>query len=153
MELAAVRGAFLRQQQIDLIQAFVKAGAQLVRRYPEAAKLMRQERARETDLDAPARDCVEHGDLAGKLERVVEHGQYGTGHKAHRLGALRQRGEKHNRIGAVSAISFEIVLHRPSVGEAQGLGLFGDREAIGEIAGGIALTRAQGGKELNSELH
>ena len=77
---AALRGdVFLLQQAADLLEPFVEAGAALVHRDAEARELVRQERAREADLEAAAGDRVHHPDLAGELERIVEHRQHRAG--------------------------------------------------------------------------
>jgi hypothetical protein len=45
------------------------------------------------------------------------------------------------------------MLDRPAMGEPQAFGFFGQCQTVTEITGGIAVTRAEGGKKLNSELH
>ena len=77
---AALRGdVLLLQQAANLLQALVEAGAALVHRDAEAGELVRQEGARETDLHAAVGDRVDHADLAGELQRIVEHRQHRAG--------------------------------------------------------------------------
>src|SRR5580704_4075411 len=56
MKLAAVRDVFLRQQQFDLLETFAEAGDGRVWRYVEAPEFVRQEGAREADVEAAARN-------------------------------------------------------------------------------------------------
>src|SRR6185437_2427486 len=102
----------LRQQQLDLLQAFAKPRHRFVRRNAEAAEFMRQESACEADIETAARDGIEHSDLAGKLERIVERRHHRAGDEPHLLGALRDSGQKQYRVRAVAAVALEIVLDR-----------------------------------------
>ena len=67
MKLAAVRDVLLRQQELDLLQAFAEAGDGFVGRNVEAPEFVRQEGAGKADVEAAAGNGVEHGDLAGKF--------------------------------------------------------------------------------------
>src|SRR5215470_18327944 len=119
MEVAAVSGVLLRQQEFDLFEALAEARLRFIGRDAEAAEFVRKKRARKSDVEPPARNAVEHRDFAGELERVVEYGQHRAGDEAHRPRALRYGGEENDWIGAVAAITGEIVLDSACVGKAQ----------------------------------
>ena len=55
---------------------------------PPQTLYMRQERARHADIRPPAGNRIQHADLAGKLQGVVESGQHRTGHQARLFGPL-----------------------------------------------------------------
>ena len=103
-------GVLLREQKLDLLEAFAEARLQFIGRNAEAAELVRQERAREPDVEPAARNAVEHRDLARELERMVEHRQHRAGDEPHRLRALRHGAEKDDRVRAVAAVAGEVVL-------------------------------------------
>ena len=75
----------LRQQQLDLLEAFAEARLRFIGRDAEAPEFVRQERARKPDIEPPAGNAVEHRDLARELERMIEHRQHRAGDEAHRL--------------------------------------------------------------------
>ena len=110
MELAVVGGLLLRQQQLDLLEALAEARLRFIGRNAEAAELVQQERAREADVEPAAGNAVEHRDLAGELERMVEHRQHRAGDQPHGLGALRDGAQKHDRVRAVAAVAIEVML-------------------------------------------
>jgi len=114
---------------------------------------VRQERACQTDVEAAAGDRVEHRDLAGELERMIEHRQQGAGHQPHVLRALRQRRQEDDRIGRVAAVRLEVVLDGACVGEAERVGFLRQRERFGEIVLGALLPGPDAGKKLHAELH
>ena len=143
----------LRQQQLDLLQALAEARLRFVGRNAEAAEFVRQERARKADVEPSAGNAVEHADLAGELERMVEHRQHRAGDEPHGLGALRGGAEKHDRVRAVAAVAVEIVLDRARVGEAQLVGFLGDRERLRVVVGRALVGMIDGGKKLHTELH
>ena len=148
-----MRDIFLRQQQLDLLEAFTEAGDGRVGRNAEAPEFVRQEGAGEADVEAAAGNGVEHGDLAGKLERIVERRHDRAGDEPHFFGARCRCRQKHDRVGAIAAIALEIMLDRTRMRIAERLGLFGDGEALGKILRGALVARPEIGKELNAELH
>jgi hypothetical protein len=82
MEAAAMAGILLREQELDLLQALAEACLRFVGRDAEAAELVRQEGARKADVEPPAGNAVEHRDLAGELEGMIEHRQHRAGDEA-----------------------------------------------------------------------
>ncbi len=146
-------GILLRQQQLDLLQALAKPRLRFIRRDTEAAEFVRQEGAREADVETPAGNAVEHGDLAGELEGMIEHRQHRSGDEPHRFRALRHGGEEDDRIGAIAAVSREIVLDGARVVKAQLVRLFGDREQFRVIVRRALVGMIDGGKKLHTELH
>ena len=153
VETAAVGDIFLRQQQLDLLQAFAEARLRFVGRDAEPAEFVRQERAREADVEAAAGNPVEHADLARELQRMIEHRQHRPGDEPHAARALRQRRQEDDRVGAVAAVAIEVMLDRARMREAELLGLRGDGEAFGKINVGALLARVDLGKKLHTELH
>ena len=89
---------------------FVEARAALVDATAEARELVRQERAREADIEPAAGDGVEHADLARELERMIEDRQHRAGDESGALRARRCGGEEDDRVGAVAAILVKVVL-------------------------------------------
>ena len=140
-------------RELDLLEAFAETGDGFVGRNVEAPEFVRQEGAGKADVEAAAGNRVEHGNLAGKFQRVVERRHDRAGDQPHFLGARRRRRQKHDRIGAIAAIALEIMLDRARVGVAERLGLFGDGEALGKILRGAFVARPEIGEELNAELH
>ena len=151
---AALRGdVLLLQQAADLFEALVKAAAALVHRDAEAGELVRQEGAGETDLDAAVGDRVDHADLAGELQRIVEHRQHRAGDEPD---GPRDRGggaEEDQRVGAVAAIRMEVVLHRPHAGIAELLGVLRELQRLIPILRGRFLIRADRREELDAKFH
>jgi hypothetical protein len=91
----------------------------LIRRAAEAAEFARQKSPREPDIEAPAADRVQHADLAGELERVVEYRQDRARHQTGTMRTLRGRGQKEHRVRAVAAIVMKIMLDDANVGESE----------------------------------
>ena len=84
---------------------------------------------------------------------MVEYGQHRAGDEAHHLRALRYGGEENDRIGAIAAVTGEIVLNRACVGKTQCLRRFRDRKRLGIVSGGALVGVIDGGKKLHAELH
>ncbi len=76
---------------------------------------------------------IEHGDLAGELERIVERRHHRAGDQTHLFGALRRGGEKQHRVRAIAAVAFEIMLDRTGMRIAEFVGFLGDIEALRKI--------------------
>ncbi len=60
------------EQPPDLLDALLEAGPALVEGASESSELVRQKGASEAHVEAARRDRVEHADLPGQLERIVE---------------------------------------------------------------------------------
>src|SRR5262249_5834088 len=153
MEAAAVTDILLRQQQFDLFEAFAETRLRFIGRDAEAAEFVRQKRARKSDVEPSARNAVEHRNFAGELERVVEPGQPRAGDEPHRLGARRRGGEENDRIGAIAAVTGEVMLDRARVRKAQWFRFLRDRKRLGVVIGGALVGVIDGGKKLHAELH
>ena len=141
------------QQQRDLREPFGESAAALVEAHAELRELVRQEGAGEADLQPAVADAVEHADLAGHLQRLVEGGQHGAGDQP---GLLRHHGcggEKDQRIGAIAAVGMEVVLDLPDVRVAEFVGQAAQVHGFAEILLRRLLVRADAGKEVQSELH
>src|SRR5579859_6318995 len=153
MKAAAMSDAFLAQQQIDLLDPLAEPGHRLVGRAGETAELVRQEGAGEADIEAPARDRVEHRDLTRQLQRVIERRQHRAGDEPRPLSALRRGGEEDDRVGAIAAIVVEVMLDDADVRVAEAVRLFGNVERLAEILLSRAILGSHVGEELHAELH
>src|ERR1700730_7143647 len=114
---------------------------------------MRQERASKSDIETPAGDCIQHADLAGKLERVVEDREHRTGHQPSALGALRGSAQKYDRIGAIASVGLKIVLDSTDMGESQFVRFIGNIQTVAEVIPRRLLLRRHIREKLNAELH
>jgi hypothetical protein len=141
------------QQQLDLLHALSEAGDRLVRRTSEAPEFVRQKSASKPDIEPAAADRIQHADLTGELQRMVEHRQRRARHEPGMAGALRSRGQKKHRVRAVPAIVMKIMLDDADVGEAELFRLLGEDERILKIFGSRFLLGPYVGKELHTELH
>src|SRR6185437_5386295 len=98
-------------------------------------------------------DRVEHGDLAGELQRVVEDRQHRAGDQLRLLAALGCGRQEQQRIGRIAAIRVEIMLHGADMAPAVGIGELAESQAFVEILLARFLRRADIGKELHPEIH
>ena len=114
---------------------------------------MRQKGAGKPDIEPAAADRVQHSDLAGQLERMIEDGQHGASYQTGLARALGGRRQKNHRVRAVAAIMMEIMLDDPDMSEAEIIRLFRKSERLSEILCPSFLFRLDVGKELYPELH
>src|SRR6516165_4506955 len=82
MKVPAARHVLLGKKSPDLLEALVEAGATLVHRNAKPAEFVRQKSADKADFQAALRNRVNHTDLPGKLQRVIENRQDGPGDQA-----------------------------------------------------------------------
>ena len=153
MEFALGGDVLLLQQPAHLFHALGEALAALIDADAEAGEFMRQEGARETRLHAALRDRIQHGDLAGELERVVEYRQHRAGDQARRLGALGRGGEENDRVGRIAAVRVEIMLDRADMAPAVAVAKIDQPQAFVEILRAAFLLRPDTGEELHPEIH
>ena len=153
MEAAAVADILLSQQQLDLLHSFPKSRHRLVGRDAKAAEFVRQERAREADIEAPAADRIEHRDFAGQLHRIVERRQYRAGDQPRLPRPLRRGGQEDDWVRAVAAIIMEVMLDDADMGEAEPVGLLGKVQRFPEIGFARFLLGLHIGEKLHAELH
>src|SRR5579859_7281028 len=113
MEAPLVRDVLLLQQQTHLFHAFVEPRAAFIELYAEPRELMRQEGAREADVEAAVAQRVQHRQLAGELQRIVERWQHRAGDETCALGDLSGGSEEHDRVGTVAAVWMKVVLDCP----------------------------------------
>ncbi len=151
MEAPLHGDVLLLQEPPHLLQALVEAGAALVHAHAEAGELVRQEGAREAHVEPPVRYGVEHADLAGELERVVEGREHRARDQAGLGRALRRGREEDDGVGAVAAVGVEVVLDRAHVGVAEVV--TEARERLLPVVAPRLQLRAYVGKELDAELH
>src|SRR5262249_50678998 len=64
MEPSLVTDVLMFEKTPDSLDSFFEPGAAFIERHTEAAELVRQKGARETDLESALADGVEHADLA-----------------------------------------------------------------------------------------
>ena len=146
MKAALVAGVHLRQQQVHLLHPFAEPRDRLVWQDAEAAEFVRQKSAGEADIETAAADRIEHRDLAGKLQRVIECRQDSAGDKPRPARALRRRGEKHDRVRTAAAVMVEVVLDDADMAETQPVGLLRQVERFPEIDFGRSLSGRTSGK-------
>ena len=80
---------------------------------------MRQEGAREADVEATAADRIKHADFAGELQRVIKDRQHRTRHQPRPARTLSCGGEKQHWVGTVPAIVMKIMLDNADVREPE----------------------------------
>ncbi len=153
MEPTLERDVFLAEQPVDDRHALVEALAALVEADPEPLELVRQEGTCEADFESTARDRVEHADLTGELQGMVEHWEHRAGDEPHRRRASRRGGEEDERVRRVSAVVVEVVLDGADVREPEGLGMLGEQERLREVLAGRRGLGPDRWEELNTELH
>ncbi len=136
-----------------MFEPFLEARKRLVERNAEAAEFVRQEGAGEADIEPSARDCIQHADLAGELERMIENRHDGSGDEPRAPGARRGGGEEDDRVGRIAAVALEIMLDGADMGKAERVGFLGDGERFREIGARALLLGSDAGEELHSELH
>src|SRR5262249_55912430 len=127
--------------------------AALVEADAELGELVRQEGAGEADLDPAVADAVQHADLAGKLQRLVECGKHRAGDQLGLLRHHRGGGEKVGGIGAVAAVRMKVVLDLPDVGIAELVGEAAQMHGLAEILLTRFLLRSDARKEIQPKLH
>src|SRR2546422_7181913 len=79
VELALEGDGLLGPQPRDGLDTLLEARPALVHRDAERVELVGHERASEAGVEAAAADGVEHRELAGQLQRVIEDRQHGAG--------------------------------------------------------------------------
>jgi hypothetical protein len=143
----------LFQQACDLLDPFVEASAAFVHRDAEPDEFVGQKCAGKPDFDPTTGDRVDHADLAGKLQRMIEHRQHGAGHQPNGLRHRCCGRQEDQRIRAVSAIRVKIVLHSPHVGESKLLCVLRQLQRLTPVLLGRLLARANRRKELDAKFH
>src|SRR5262249_3081351 len=98
-------------------------------------------------------EARELGVSAGGLERGVDRGRQGAGDEAKLFGARGPGGEKNDWIGAIAAITAEVVLDGACVRKAQCFRFLRDRKRLGVVIGGALVGVIDGRKKLHAELH
>ena len=112
----------------------------------EMTILVRQEGAREPDIEPARAERIEHADLAGELERMIEYRQHGAGDHAGGPGTLRGGRQEHDRIGRIAAPVMEIVLYDPHMGVAVDVAEIDQAQGIVEILPGRLRSGDASGK-------
>ena len=72
MKAAFMAHLLLFQELADNLNSFLKSRAAFIERNAEPAEFMRKEGTRESDFQPAFADGVEHSDLAGKLQWMIE---------------------------------------------------------------------------------
>ena len=139
---------FLFQQPPHCVHSLVEPGPALVHGPVEALEFVGQEGPSEPAVQAAVGDRVQHADLAGYLQRVVEDRQHGAGEQPRLAGALGGRGEEDMGRRAVTAVGFEVMLNRADLGEAEFVAEAGQVQAFVPIL----LPRFFFGADVGEEL-
>ena len=124
------------------------AGAAVLDRHAKRLELVGQEGPREAGVEAAIRDAVEHRQLAGVLQRVVERGHDGAGDEPDVWRALRGGAEEDDRVRAGAAVGLEMMLHDADRGEAELVGTFGQVQALREVLRADFCSGRKHGKKL-----
>ncbi len=152
VEPPVVAEAVLRPGQADDVEALGEAGAVLSDRDPEAVELGGNGAAAHPELEAAAREDVRGGRLLRAGERLVQRQQRHRGADANALGALGDRGHRHERGGQQGEGGAEVDLGEPGHVEPERVGERGQLEHLGEALG-VALAGPLRRLEEEAESH
>ena len=72
MESPVVTHVFVLEKTPHGLHSFFEARAAFVERHAKTAELVRQKRTGETDFEPAFADGIEHADLTGKFQRMIE---------------------------------------------------------------------------------
>ena len=153
METSLAGDILLFEQQAHLLHPFVEASAAFIEFDAKARELMRQESAGKANVQPAIAQCVQHRELAGKLQRIVEGRQHGAGDEARALGELRRRREEHHRVGAVAAVWMKVVLDSAYMAIAVAVAKTDQRQCFLPIIARRLHLGADVGKKLDADLH
>src|SRR5262249_44524664 len=76
-----------------------------------------------------------------------------AGDEAHRLRALRRGGGENDWVGAIAAVTGEVVLDRAYVRKAQCFRFFRDRKRLDVVIGGDLVGEIDGGDNMQPDVH
>ena len=119
--LALVGDGLLRPGAVDDRDGFFHVVLGVVPAEAEAAVARVHHAAAGAELQAAAAEHVEHGEVLGYAQRVVQRQDRHGATQAQAAGAGAERGEQHLRVGRQAAEVAEVVLGRPDGVEADGL--------------------------------
>ncbi len=119
--LALVGEPLAAPGQLEDLDGLVGTRATLALGHAEHGEFVRLVAGREPDVEAAAGQLVDHGQVLGQPQRVVQRGQQDRGAEAGRGGSHRQRAQRGAQRRQVALLA-EVVLGQPDRGEAE---LFG----------------------------
>jgi hypothetical protein len=114
---------------------------------------LRDKRTAEAHVEAAVADVVQHRQLRGELDGVVERRNDGAGDRTDSLGASCDGRQEHDRIRRVAAVVEEIVLDGLDGVESELVGALREAQALGEILRRRIVARPERREEVEAELH
>src|SRR5262249_1517472 len=94
----------------DDVNAFFEARSALFHAHAEDVELLWDEGASKSCVEASLADVIEHRQLAGELDGMVERGYHGAGNQPDASGAGRDGRQQDDWIRTVTAVIVEVVL-------------------------------------------
>ena len=143
VEASLVGHAVLGPEPRDDVDAFLEARAALVHAHAEHLELLRDEGAAEAHVEAAVAEVVEHRQLGGELDGVVEGGDDRARDRPDPRRAGGDGGQEHDGIRRVAAVVEEVVLDRLDRVEAELVGALGQAQALREVLRGGVVARRE----------
>jgi hypothetical protein len=153
VEAALERHALLGPQPPQGQDSLLEARPALLHGDPEAVELVGHEGPRHPHVEPSPAERVEHRELPGQLQGMVERGQDRAGDHAHARRPLGARGQEHGRVRAVATVGREVVLDHLHAVVAEGVRPLGQGQRLLEVLPGRDPVRAAVGEEADAELH
>ena len=135
------------------LDPFLKSGATFVERHAEPAEFMRQKSTGETHFQATLADAVEHSDLPGKLQGMIESRQNGTSNQLYPAAALRCRREECDRVWRVATVPLKIMLNDTNMMKSERICLGNKAKTLVEIDVRSFLLRSDIREKINAYFH
>ncbi len=111
------------------------------------------ERAADAHVEPPVAEIVQHRQLAGQLDRVVEGRDDGAGDEPDPPRARGDRAQQHDGVRGGAAVVVEVVLDGLDRAEAERIGALGQAQHLVEVLRGRGVGGAKRGKEVEAEVH
>src|SRR6266850_4731255 len=153
VELTVVGDAILGPEPPDDVEALLEPGAALVHAHAEDLELLRDEGAPEAHVETAVAEVVQHRQLGGQLDRVVEGRDHGPGDRSDPVGAGRDGRQEDHGIRRVAAVVVEVVLDGLDRVEAEPVGALDQAQTVGEIRRGRIVGGPERREEVEAELH
>src|SRR5215510_3432928 len=111
VKLALIRNPLLGPKPGDDVNAFFETRSALFHAHAEDVELLWDEGASKSSIEPAVADIIEHRQLAGELDGMVECGYHGAGDQPDASGAGRDGRQEDNRIGTMTAVVVKVVLY------------------------------------------
>ncbi len=153
VELPLEGDVVFRPQPGEGLDPLLEARPALVHGDAEGIELVGHEGPRDADVEPAAADGVEHRELAGQLQRMIEDGQHRAGDHPHAPRPLAAGGEEETGVGAVAAVGREVVLDDLDAVVAQVVRDLGQLEHLLEVLAAGDPVGLGVGEVVDPELH